>query len=30
MIERTNAWLHNWRRVSNRWDKRPELYEALV
>jgi len=29
-VERTNAWLHNWRRVSVRWERRPELYLALV
>ncbi len=29
-IERTNAWLHNYRRISTRWERRPELYLALV
>lgn len=29
-IERTNAWLHNWRRISTRWERRPELYHALL
>lgn len=29
-VERTNAWLHNWRRVSTRWERRPELYLALL
>jgi transposase len=29
-IERTNAWLHNCRRVSIRYERRPELYLALV
>ena len=29
-VERTNAWLHNWRRVSTRWERRPELYLALI
>jgi len=29
-IERTNAWLHNWRRISTRWERRPELYLALL
>ena len=29
-IERTNAWLHNWRRVSTRWERRSELYLALL
>lgn len=30
MIERTNAWLHSYRRVSIRWERRPELYLALA
>jgi transposase len=29
-IERTNAWLHAWRRLSTRYERRPELYLALV
>jgi transposase len=29
-VERTNAWLHNWRRVATRWERRPELYLALI
>lgn len=29
-IERTNAWLHNYRRIAIRWERRPELYLALV
>jgi transposase len=29
-VERTNAWLHSWRRVSTRWERRPELYLALL
>jgi transposase len=29
-IERTNAWLHNYRRIHNRWERRPELYQALL
>jgi transposase len=29
-IERTNAWLHNWRRINTRWERRPELYQALL
>jgi transposase len=29
-VERTNAWLHNWRRISVRWERRPELYLALL
>jgi transposase len=29
-VERTNARLHNWRRISTRWERRPELYLALL
>jgi transposase len=29
-VERTNAWLHNWPRISTRWERRPELYLALL
>src|SRR6266567_4694850 len=29
-VERTNAWLHNWRRISTRWERRAELYLALL
>lgn len=29
-IERTNAWLHAWRRISIRYERRAELYIALV
>jgi transposase len=29
-VERTNAWLHNQRRITNRWERRPDLYLALV
>jgi transposase len=29
-VERTHAWLHNWRRISTRWERRPELYLALL
>jgi transposase len=29
-IERTNAWLHNYRRVATRWERRPDLYLAFV
>jgi transposase len=29
-VERTNAWLRNWRRISCRWERRPELYLALL
>ena len=30
MIERTNAWLHNNRRITIRWERRPELYLAFA
>lgn len=29
-IERTNAWLHNNRRLSTRWERRGELYLAFA
>jgi transposase len=29
-IERTNAWLHNWRRINTRYERRAELYQALL
>lgn len=29
-IERTNAWLHSLRRIATRWERRAELYLALV
>jgi Transposase DDE domain. len=29
-IERTNAWLHNHRRLNPRWERRPELYLAFA
>jgi transposase len=29
-IERTNAWLHNYRRVSTRWERRAEHYQAFA
>ena len=29
-IERTNAWLHNNRRITIRWERRPELYLAFA
>ena len=29
-IERTNAWLHSFRRVSVRYERRAELYLALA
>ena len=30
IIERTNAWLHNFRRLSTRYDRSERIYEALV
>jgi transposase len=29
-IERTNAWLHANRRITTRWERRPELYLAFA
>jgi transposase len=29
-VERTNSWLRNWRRVATRWERRPELWLALI
>ena len=29
-IERLHAWLHNQRRLSTRWERRPELYLAFA
>jgi len=29
-VERTNSWLRNWRRVANRWERRPELWLAVI
>jgi transposase len=29
-VERTNAWLHNNRRITTRWERRPELYLAFT
>jgi transposase len=29
-IERTNAWLMNWRRVETRWERRSDLYLGIV
>ncbi len=29
-VERTNSWLGNWRRVSTRWERRPELWLAVI
>jgi transposase len=30
LIERTIGWLRNWRRVATRWERRPELWLAVV
>ena len=30
MIERTNAWLHANRRITTRWERRPELYLSFA
>ena len=29
-IERTNSWLHNNRRITTHWERRPELYLAFA
>jgi Transposase DDE domain len=29
-VERTNSWLRNWRRVATRWERRPELWLAVI
>jgi len=29
-IERTNAWLTSWRRVATRWERRSDLFLAIV
>ena len=29
-IERTISWLRNWRRVATRWERRPELWLAVL
>jgi len=29
-IERTNAWLQNFRRIVVRWERRPEIYHAFA
>ena len=29
-IERTNSWLRSWRRVATRWERRPELWLAVI
>lgn len=30
IIERTNAWLQNYRRITVRWDRKCENYEAFI
>lgn len=30
VVERTNAWLQNYRRITVRWDHYPEHYEAFL
>jgi len=29
-IERTIAWLQNWRRVTTRWDRSVRIYQAFI
>ena len=29
-IERTNSWLRAWRRIDSRWERRPELWLAVI
>ena len=29
-VERTISWLRNWRRVATRWERRPELWLAVL
>jgi Transposase DDE domain len=29
-VERTNSWLRAWRRVDVRWERRPELWLAVI
>jgi transposase len=29
-VERTNSWLRNWRRVATRWERKPELWLAVI
>lgn len=29
-VERTTSWLRSWRRVSTRWERRPELWLAFI
>lgn len=30
VIERTNAWLHNFRRIGNRWERYSFIYHGFV
>lgn len=30
IVERTNAWLQNYRRITVRWDKLADSYEAFI
>jgi transposase len=29
-VERTTSWLRAWRRVDTRWERRPELWLAMI
>lgn len=29
-VERTNSWIRNWRRAATRWERRPELWLAVI
>jgi transposase len=29
-VERTNSWLRNWRRVSTRWERKPDYWLAVI
>ena len=29
-VERTNGWLRNWRRVATRWERRADLWLAVI
>jgi transposase len=30
VVERTFAWLHQFRRLPIRWERRPDLHEAFL
>ena len=30
IVERTNAWLQNYRRITVRWDRNADTYEAFI